>query len=83
MVLMKNMKKNELANNATDYIDRLETYLLETINTTNNQFVSEKGEVERWKGGVNKKELTKEIDKAVSSFRDSIKQFKKSGYDKT
>jgi len=76
-------EKNELANNASDYIDRLETYLLETINTTNNQFVSEKGEVERWKGGVDKKELTKEINKAVSNFRDSIEQFKKSGYDKT
>ena len=56
--------KNEL-----NILDDLETYLLEAINTDNNSYVSEQGEVERWVGGVNKKEWTHKIKEATDIRR--------------
>ena len=67
-------EKQILLNNAKDMVDDYETYLLESINTSNTQYVSEKGEVERWKGGVDKEKLTKEIKEAASEFKEKIKQ---------
>ena len=69
-------EKKTIADNASSYIDDLESYLMEALNTSNSQFVSEGGEVERWKGGVDKKELTEEINKAISSFKDGIEKYK-------
>ena len=51
--------------NSVDIVKETETYLLETINETNKDFVSENGDVERWVGGVNKKELTKKVKEAA------------------
>jgi hypothetical protein len=68
--------KNIVANNAEDYTNHLESYLMEAINSSNSQYVSEKGEVERWKGGINKEELAKETKEALNNFRDEIKKYK-------
>ena len=51
--------------NSVDIVKETETYLLEAINETNKGFVSENGDVERWVGGVNKKELTKKVKEAA------------------
>ena len=51
--------------NSVDIVKETETYLLEAINETNKDFVSENGDVERWVGGVNKKELTKKVKEAA------------------
>ena len=69
-------EKNMMANNAEDYINDFESYLLEALNTSNTQFVSEAGEVERWKGGIDKEKLSKEIKQAASEFRESINKFR-------
>ena len=69
-------ERKAIADNANSYVDHLESYLMEALNTSNSQYVSERGEVERWKGGVNKKELTKEINQAISSFKDSIEKYR-------
>ena len=65
-----------IADNATSYVDDLELHLMEALNTSNSQYVSEKGEVERWKGGVNKEELTKEINEAILSFKEGIEKYR-------
>ena len=54
-------ERNIVANNAESYLKDLEHHLLELLNTSNSQFVSEKGEVERWKGGLNKEVMEKEV----------------------
>jgi hypothetical protein len=69
-------ERNMIAKNAEDYIDDLEQYLLETINTSNNQYVSERGEVERWKGGINKEEFTEQITENFKKFRKQIDNYK-------
>jgi hypothetical protein len=69
-------EKNMIASNAKDYVNHLESYLMEALNTSNNQYISERGELERWKGGVDKEKLTTEIKQAISEFKDGIKEYK-------
>ena len=70
----ENYKKRLINNNSLDIVDEIETYLLEAINTTTNGYVSEDGVVERWVGGVNKKDFTKEIKEAASIRREHLKK---------
>ena len=65
--LKKLKAKNDLA-----ILDEMESYLLSAVNATNEGFVSEHGEVERWVGGVDKEKLTKDITKATKERRATI-----------
>tara|TARA_Y100001972_G_scaffold12373_1_gene13267 strand:+ start:276 stop:857 length:582 start_codon:yes stop_codon:yes gene_type:complete len=69
-------QKNIVADNANDYVNHLESYLMEALNTSNNQYVSERGEIERWKGGADKEKLTTEIKQAISEFKDGIEEYR-------
>jgi len=69
-------ERNMIAKNAENYIDDLEQYLLEAINTSNTQYVSERGEVERWKGGIDKKEFTEQMTKNFTKYRKQIEDYK-------
>ena len=62
------------AKNSLDIVDEMESYLLDAINTSNEGFVSEDGVVERWVGGVNKVELTKQVKEAVNTRRTHIEK---------
>ena len=74
-------ERTTIANNAEDHITHLESYLMEALNTSNKHYVSEAGEVERWRGGVDKEKLTKDIKESVSEFKESIEKYRK--YTKT
>ena len=65
-------EKDLVTKNMNSYVDHLESYLLEAINESNTQYVSEKGEVERWKGGVDKDKLAKEIKESVAEFKEKL-----------
>ena len=52
----------------------MESYLLEAINTSNSSFVSEDGVIEKWVGGIDKKEYTKNIKEAASIRRKHLKK---------
>ena len=67
-------RKELIAKNSLNIVDDLETYLLEAINTSNSQYVSEDGIIEKWKGGINKKEFNKEIKEASKIRREHIKK---------
>lgn len=77
----KEYEKNIIADNAKDYLDHLEQYLLEAINTSNTQYVSEKGEVERWKGGVNKDEFLEKMKTNFTEFRKQVDEYKNNNTD--
>ena len=49
---------------------------MEALNTSNTQYVSERGEVERWKGGINKEEFTEEIKKSITEFKENIEKYR-------
>ena len=51
--------------NSIDIVKETETYLLEAINETNNGFITENGNIERWVGGTDTKKYTKKIKEAA------------------
>jgi len=67
------LKKLKGKNNLT-ILDEAESYLLDAINTSNNGYVSEHGEVERWIGGVDKIKLTKQVKEATKTRRTHLKK---------
>ena len=60
--------------NSLDIVDEMESYLLDAINTSNSGFVSEDGVIERWVGGIDKKDLTKKVKEAVKIRREHIEK---------
>ena len=66
--------KNLKAKNSLDIVDEMESYLLDAINTSNEGFVSEDGVVERWVGGIDKVELTKQVKEALKIRRTHIEK---------
>ena len=52
----------------------MESYLLDAVNTSNSGFVSEDGVIEKWIGGINKKEYTKNIQEAANIRRKHLKK---------
>ena len=62
------------AKNSLDIVDEMESYLLDAINTSNSGYVSEDGVVEKWTGGVNKKEWTQKIKKASKIRRKHLEK---------
>ena len=72
----KDYERNIITTNAESYLDDLETYLIEAINESNTQYVSEKGEVERWKGGVDKEKFVSEMKENFKGFRKQVKEYK-------
>ena len=67
------IKKLKLKNSFA-VVDEMESYLLDAINTSNSNFVSEDGVVERWIGGVNKVELTKQVKEATKIRREHVEK---------
>ena len=67
------VKQLKLKNRLTE-IDEIENMFLELANQSNDGFVSEHGEVERWKGGINKTKITKDITKAAQEARENIQK---------
>ena len=60
--------------NSLDIVNEMESYLLDAINTSNSGFVSEDGVIEKWVGGVDKVELTKQVKEAVNTRRTHIEK---------
>ena len=67
-------RKKLIAKNSLDIVDEMESYLLDAINTSNSGFVSEDGVIEKWVGGVNKKEYSKNIKEAAEIRRKHLKK---------
>ena len=65
---------NLKAKNSFDIVDEMESYLLDAINTSNSGFVSEDGVIERWVGGINKKEFKKNIKESAKIRREHIEK---------
>ena len=62
------------AKNSLNIVDEMESYLLEAINTSNSGYVSEDGVIEKWVGGINKKEWSKRIKEASQIRREHLKK---------
>ena len=67
------IKKLRLKNRLTE-IDETENMFLELANQSNEGFISEHGEVERWKGGVDTSKMSIAISEAAQQGRKAIKK---------
>ena len=67
------IKKLRLKNRLTE-INETENMFLELANQSNEGFVSEHGEVERWKGGVDMSKMSAKISEAAQQGREAIKK---------
>ena len=61
-------------NNKITSLNEIESYLLDAINVSNSGYVSEHGNIERWVGGVNKKEMSEKITQAAKKTRNELKK---------
>ena len=69
-----NYRKKLISKNSLDIVNEMESYLLDAVNSSNSSFVSEDGVIERWVGGVNKEEYTKNIKEAANIRREHLKK---------
>jgi len=67
------IKKLQLKNRLTE-IDEMENMFLELANQSNEGFISEHGELERWKGGVDMSKISAEISEAAQKGREAVKK---------
>ena len=69
-----NYIKKLKAKNSIELTNEIESYLLDAINTSNSGYISEDGVVEKWVGGVDKKEWTQKIKEATKTRREHLKK---------
>ena len=62
------------AKNSLNIVDEMESYLLDAINASNSGYVSEDGVIEKWVGGIDKKEFTQQIKEATKIRREYLKK---------
>ena len=67
------VKQLKLKNRLTE-IDEIENMFLELANQSNEGYVSEQGEIERWKGGIDKNKISTEITNAAQKARKKIQK---------
>ena len=67
------IKQLKLKNSLTQ-VNEMENMFLELANQSNDGFVSEHGEVERWKGGIDKEKISSDITKAAQEAREKIQK---------
>ena len=70
----KDYIKKLKVNNSLDIVNEMEAYLLDAINVSNLDFVSEDGVIEKWAGGINKKEFTKNVKETAKVRRKQLKK---------
>ena len=69
----KYLKELELRNKLT-LLDNIEESLLEIANISNSGFVSEDGVIEKWVGGINAKQYSKDIKIYADKTRNKLKK---------
>ena len=67
------IKQLKLKNSLTQ-VNEMENMFLELANQSSEGFVSEYGEVERWKGGIDKEKISSDITKAAQEAREKIQK---------
>jgi len=67
--------KNLRIKNSFTVVDEMESYLLDVVNnTSNSEFVSEDGVVERWVGGANKTKLKNKVKEEFAREKEKLKK---------
>ena len=70
----KNYLKAQKVKNKLTILEETESFLLDLVNSSNDGFVSEDGIIEKWVGGIDKKEFIKNIKKLAQERKKEIKK---------
>jgi len=66
--------KNLITGGVKQYIEDLENALVDFTNESDNQFVTEHGDIEIWKGkGIDKEKFTQEVQEYIQKLKDHVK----------
>ena len=63
--LYEEYEKNILNSELEGFIDNFRSYVEDQLSQTNDSFVTEQGDVEKWDGGLNKKRVLDALDKTI------------------
>jgi len=67
--------KNIISGGLKQYIKDLENALIDFNNETDDQFVTEQGDIEVWKGkGIDKEKFTKEVQEHIQKIKDYVEK---------
>lgn len=63
--LFEEYEKNIINSEIDGFIDSFKDYVESKLTESNNSFVTEQGDVEKWDGGLDKKRVLKSLDKTI------------------
>ena len=69
----KYIKELEIKNKLSS-LDQVEAFLTDVVNTSNESYISEGGEIERWVGGIDTKEFSNSIKKSANKSRKKLEK---------
>jgi transcription elongation factor Elf1 len=65
-------EKNIMKSNILDALQDFKFELYDVIDSSNQSYVTEHGEVENWVGGVNKEETKKQVDMYIETIKEKL-----------
>ena len=63
--LYEEYEKNILNSELEGFINNFRSYVEDQLSQTNDSFITEQGDVEKWDGGLNKKRVLEALDKTI------------------
>ncbi len=71
--LWEEYEKNIINSELDGFINNFKSYVEEQLTQSNNSFITEQGDVEKWDGGLNKEKVLEALDKTI----DHLEKMKK------
>jgi hypothetical protein len=63
--LYEEYEKNIINSDIDGFIENFKSYVEDQLTISNNSFITEQGDVEKWDGGLNKKRVLEALDKTI------------------
>ena len=63
--LYEEYEKRIINSDIDGFIDNFKSYVEDQLTISNNSFITEQGDVEKWDGGLNKKRVLEALDKTI------------------
>ena len=67
--LFEAYEKNIINSEIEGFIENFKVYVEEELNQSNNSFITEQGDVEKWDGGLNRDKVLESLDKTIDHLR--------------
>ena len=68
-LLYEEYEKNIINSEIEGFIENFKMHVEEELSQSNNSFITEQGDVEKWDGGLNKERVLESLDKTIEHLR--------------